>query len=530
MLHSSPIRAHLADTLLYRQWSSYRDWQYSHLFSYDVEKGKIEAVTSGELDFPATSGGFSISPSGKEICVVGKEVEHPATSTDKDLFLISINSEEKFRVRLTAENKAADGAPQYSPDGKYIAYLMQRVPDYESDRIRLAIYDRRTKKRTVLTEDFDNWVNGFIWSSDSRYIYFKAQEKGRYPVYRLEVDSANIKRILDAHTPGSMVITPNGKEIIFTRYSFTEPGDIWSYRIGEKQCLRRLTFFNEKLEAQVDIRPAEEHWVTGAGGTKIHMFIIKPHDFDSHTTYPVILNIHGGPQQMWDDSFWGDYQVYPGSGYIIALPNLRGSVGYGQDFTAAISGDYGGKVMQDIEKVSDYLASLPYVDKDRMGAMGWSWGGYAIMWLEGHTQRFKALASMMGLYDLPSFYGSTDELWFPEWDLKGTPWENEPDYRRFSPSSYVKNFKTPCLVITGEKDYRVPYTQSLQFFTALQKMGVPSRLIVFPNDGHMPNPDSMRLYYNAHLEWFYKYLGGKPAPYNSEKMIRNIVSDEQNEY
>jgi dipeptidyl aminopeptidase/acylaminoacyl peptidase len=262
-------------------------------------------------------------------------------------------------------------------------------------------------------------------------------------------------------------------------------------------------------------------WISSPTGAKIHTFIVKPHNFDPAKKYPLILNVHGGPQSQWADAFRGDWQVYPGSGYIVAFPNPHGSTGYGQEFTAEISKDFGGKVYEDVMAVADSLEKISWVDASRMGAMGWSYGGYMMMWLEGHTSRFKAIVSMMGLYDLPAFHGATEELWFPEWDLNGLPSTSE-HYIKFSPNHFTENFKTPCLVITGEKDYRVPYTQSLEFFTDLQQMNVPSRLIVFPNDGHWPSGiKSMPLYYNAHLDWFHTYLGGDPAPYDNLKIIRN---------
>ncbi len=206
---------------------------------------------------------------------------------------------------------------------------------------------------------------------------------------------------------------------------------------------------------------------------------------------------------------------------MLAFPNPHGSTGYGQEFTNAISRDWGGKVYEDVMSVTDYIAGLPYVDKEHMGAMGWSYGGYMMNWLQGHTTRFKAMVSMMGLFNLKSFYGATEELWFPQWDLGGTPWESD-DYVKWSPDSYVKNFKTPTLIITGERDYRVPYSQSLEYFTALQKRGIESELIVFKNDGHWPNHvKSMPFYYNAHLYWFNKFLGGEPAPYDMTKMWQN---------
>ncbi len=240
--------------------------------------------------------------------------------------------------------------------------------------------------------------------------------------------------------------------------------------------------------------------------------------------YPLILNVHGGPQSNWADAFRGDWQVYPGVGYIVAFPNPHGSTGFGQDYTAQISGDWGGRVYEDLMKVTDALEKLPYVDKERMGAMGWSYGGYMMMWFEGHTDRFKAIASMMGLYDLRSFHGATEELWFPEWDLKGKPWDSS-QYEKWSPSNSVKNFKTPALVISGERDYRVPYTQSLHFYTDLQLMKVPSKLIIYSEAGHWPSWYEMALYYTAHVEWFHKYLGGGAPPWSTEQFLRNAVFD-----
>jgi dipeptidyl aminopeptidase/acylaminoacyl peptidase len=336
-----------------------------------------------------------------------------------------------------------------------------------------------------------------------------------------------VSEILNVNTINSFDVTPDGKTVVVCRRSIAEPTELLRAQVkgeslGKKST--RLTFFNKELEETVDIRPPEEIWISSPTGKKIHTFLIKPHNFDPAKKYPAILNVHGGPQSQWADAFRGDWQVYPGAGYVIAFPNPHGSTGYGQEFTNAISQDWMGKVFEDIMAVADYLGDLEYVDENRLGAMGWSYGGYMMMWLEGHTDKFKAIVSMMGVYNLESMYGTTEELWFPEWDLGGPPWENEEYYSKASPHNYVENFKTPCLVITGEKDYRVNFTESLQFFTALQKMGVPSRLIVFENDGHWPSfVKSMPFYYNAHLDWFCQYLGGDPAPYDMVRMWRNMV-------
>jgi dipeptidyl aminopeptidase/acylaminoacyl peptidase len=359
-------------------------------------------------------------------------------------------------------------------------------------------------------------------------MFFTGPVEGQNPIYRLDVESRNITQVLADKTIDEFEFTRDAGQMVYSRRSTGDPSEIFSVQIsgGRASQPRRLTRINEAIAAEVDIRPAESMWVDGAGGAKIQVFIVKPHGFDPARKYPLILNVHGGPQSQWADAFRGDWQVYPGAGYVVAFANPHGSTGYGQEFTAAISGDYGGAVFEDLMKVTDALEKLPYVDRNRMGAMGWSYGGYMMNWFAGHTDRFKAIASMMGLFDLRSFYGATEELWFPEWDLKGQPW-NSDLYEKWSPSNYVKNFKTPTLVITGERDYRVPYTQSLQFFTALQKMNVPSKLMVYANAGHWPSWYEMALYYTAHLEWFNKYLGGEAPPWTSEQFLRNGVFDPQ---
>jgi dipeptidyl aminopeptidase/acylaminoacyl peptidase len=522
-LENGPVQAHLADALLYRHWTGWRDFQYSHLFAVTFE-GKVAAITAGQRDYPGFGQGWDLSPDGKEVCVTTNADPVPARSTNQDLFLIALEGDRTPR-NITGDNPAADQEPKYSPDGRFIAYKLQTKPGHESDRFRLAVYDRAAKTRRVLTETIDNWVDGFQWSADSQALWFTVQEQGRWPLYRVELATGKITRMLEGQSIKEFVVSADQKCVYLTKTRVGEPVEVWRYRFDTK-ALSRLTAFNQGVADEVDLRPAEEQWVQGADGKAIHVFLVKPHGFDPAKKYPLILNVHGGPQMMWSDTLRGDWQVYPGAGYIVAFPNPHGSTGYGQAFTDAISRDWDGKVMTDIDKVTEHLAALPYVDRDRMGAMGWSWGGYAMMWLEGRTTRFKALAAMMGVYDLRSMHGATEELWFPEHDLTGTPWQQAANYERMNPSSRVPAFKTPCLVITGERDYRVPYTQSLQFFTGLQEMGVPSRLIVFKNDGHWPDAlKSMPVYYNAHLEWFQKYLGGSPAPWKTEDLVRNLAFD-----
>lgn len=526
---NGPLHAHMATTLLYRHWTAWKDGQRTHVLLADVPTGTVRDLTPGDFDSPRyqLSGPlqYDFSPDSKELAVDSDHGSNLESSTNSDLWVVSVSGAQPPR-NITASNPSFDGNPKYSPDGKYIAYLVQKLPGYESDLFRLALYDRATGTSRVLTESFRNWVQDFEWASDSKSLYFDAAVEGDNPIFQLTLDTGAIQKILVDRTIDSFDISADGRRMVFVQRSVGSVPEVFAVDLagGSASAPERLSHFNDDFMNEVDVRPAERMWVAGAGGAKIEVFIVKPHDFDPSKKYPLILNVHGGPQSQWQDSFRGDWQVYPGAGYVVAFANPHGSTGYGQDFTSEISGDWGGQVFDDLMKVTDELAKLPYVDPDRMGAMGWSYGGYMMDWFEGHTNRFKAIASMMGVFDLRSMYGSTEELWFPEWEFKGQPW-NSADYDKWSPSSYVKNFKMPCMVISGERDYRVPYTQSLEFFTSLQKMNVPSKLFIYSRAGHWPSWYEMALYYTAHLEWFHGYLGGDAPPWTSEQFLRNGVFD-----
>ena len=523
--NDGPLKAHMADALLYRHWTSWRDGTFTHVLLLKVADGSLADLTPGEFDSPPFSlggeVGYAFAPDSREVAVVSNHDAVPARSTNADIWVVPIDENGKpgAAADITADNPAWDGSPAYSPDGRFIAYRAQKVPGYESDLFRVALYDRAAKTSRVLTESFRDWVTALQWLPDSSGLVFQAEVEGNTPLYQLDIATGSVHTLFTDAAIGAWALGSGG--VVYTRRSVGEPAEI--YRRGLDGGRRvKLTRANEALLAEVDVRPAETMWVSAPGGRRVEVFVVKPHGFDPARKYPLILNVHGGPQQQWTDSYRGDWQVYPGAGYIVAFPNPTGSNGYGQAFIDGISRDWGGKVFEDVMAVADALAKLPYVDASRMGAMGWSYGGYLMMWLEGHSDRFKAIASMMGVYDLRSMHCATEELWFPEYDLGGEPW-NSADYRTWSPSEFVKNFKTPCLVITGERDFRVPYTQSLQFFTDLQEMKVPSRLVVFSKAGHWPSWYEMAFYYDLHLDWFHRYLGGGAAPWDPEKFLRNEV-------
>ena len=519
---NGPLQANMADELLFRHWTEYSEGKVSHVLTFDPAAKKYFDLTPGKYNTPTfmvgESNGFNYSPDGKELCFFSKRVKDQASSTNSDLFIV--NADGSGTKNITEKNKSWDGNPIYSPDGKYIAYKLQLVPNFEADRYRLALYDRQKNETKIITDEFDNWIQDFEWSADSKTIYFTAEVMGYVPLYKIDIATMKIEKLSPNVTIGSFDVAPDQKFAYYICRLIDKPTEIYKLDLSTKAVIK-LTAFNDALISEVDFRPGEQMWVEGAAGKKIHVFIVKPHNFDPNKKYPLIFNVHGGPQSQWADALRGDWQVYPGAGYIVAFCNPHGSTGYGQSFTDAISGDWNGKVYEDLMKVTDALEKLPYVDKDRIGAMGWSYGGYMMNWFQGSTKRYKCLASMMGIYNLESMYGATEELWFVEWDLKGQPW-NSDLYKKLSPSSYVKNFSTPTLIISGEKDYRVPYTQSIEYFTVLQRLGIDSRLILFKNDGHWPSSvKSMPFYYNAHLDWFHKYLGGEPAQYDMDKMLKN---------
>jgi dipeptidyl aminopeptidase/acylaminoacyl peptidase len=522
------VSVHVADDLYYRHWTSWSDGRRAHILLVDARSGEVaKDLTPGDFESPTFSlggRGFAFSPDGRELCYVSNHEEREAESTNTDLWVVPVDGEitQTTARNLTAANGGYDVAPLYSPDGRSLAYISQETPGYEADLKRLAVLDRATGRTRYLTDrtSFPFWVDDMRWSADSRSLVFEAQHHGRNPLFRIPAAGGTPLELLRHATLMGWELTGGGEGVVYAHRSVAEPTEIFAASLTDPQP-RRLTTLNAALEAEVDFRPAEELWIPGDDGRQVHCFLVKPHGFDPARKYPLILNVHGGPQSQWADAFRGDWQVYPAKGYVVAFPNPTGSTGYGQDLTDAITGEWGGRPYRDLMQVMDALERLPFVDADRVGVMGWSYGGYMTMWMQGHTTRFKAIASMMGVYDLEASYGATEELWFPEHDLRGTPWDSA-DYQTWSPSNFVNAFRTPSLVITGELDYRVPYTQSLQYYTALRKMGVPARLVVFPEAGHWPSWKEMAVYYREHLQFFDRYLGAPssaapPAGRTSER-------------
>jgi dipeptidyl aminopeptidase/acylaminoacyl peptidase len=507
---ANKVKARVYTSLLYRHWTAYQGRQRRHLLVQSLETGRLQDFTPGNVDVPPFSlggpDGYAISPDSIEFTYVSNTDADLSTSTNSDLFTVAISGGEPKRITT---NPGADEGPVYSPDGRYLAYRTQLRSGYESDQWRLAVLERDTAKLNVLTESSDRPVDSFTFTPDSKFIFYTTSDHGTHPIAMIPVAGGPIRVIAQGRSSlDDVQFTPDGKTMIYTEQSGSHPVEILKTTSGGGGGVP-LTNLNRALLDQYDLTPLEVITVDGADGAKVDSFVVKPPGFDSHKRYPVLFLIHGGPEGEWGEEWtyrW-NAQVFAGAGFLVVMPNPRGSTGYGQKFTDGVNGDWGGQAYNDVMATADYVAALPYADRDRMCAAGGSYGGYMIDWILGHTDRFRALVSHAGVYDLRSEAGATDELWFTKWEFKGFPWENPDMYERWSPSNFVKEFKTPTLVTLGELDYRVPMSQGEQLFTALQQQRVPSKLIQFPDEGHwILKPQNSALWYSSVIGWLNEFV------------------------
>ncbi len=502
-----------------RHWDEWIDENWQHLFIQPVSGGKpIDVMPHERFDTPLKPfGGVSEitwSPDAKEIAYTCKKVDDFECSTNSDIYVFNLSTVET--TNITKGLPGFDKDPLYSPDGKWIAFHSQKRAGFESDRIRLMLYNRQTGEITELSKTLDQWVGQMIWSPDSKYIYFSAENGPVVPIYRISVPDGKWNIVIEKQMnfDDGLQITPDGKYLVFGGRDMMHPTNIYSVGTDGKDFVQ-ITFINEDILHKLKKTDIRSRWITSTDGKKFHTWVIYPPDFDSTKTYPMITYCQGGPQATISQYFsfrWNLY-TYASQGYIVVAPNRRGLPGFGQAWNDAISGDWGGMPMTDILVATDEIAKEPYVDKKRMAAIGASAGGYAVFWLEGHNEgRFSAFVSHCGVFNLVSEYGATEELWFPNWENGGPYWKgnNMDYYRKNSPHFYVDKWDAPILISTGEKDFRVPFTQSLEAFTVAQVKGLPSELIVFPEQSHwVLKPQESILWFHEVFNFLDKYCKNK---------------------
>lgn len=512
----SLVKASIFTELMYRSWDHWRGEKRSHLFLFDLGTKEYTDITFGSRsDVPPIDLGsdhdYSFSPDGKEIAFTMNTDKVVATSTNNDIFIINsadIKKNAATPFKQISKSKGNDCQPVYSPDGKFIAFTSMARAGFEADKKSILLYNRSNGEIKNLTEKLDVTAAQIIWSPDSKYIYFDAETEIYNSIFKIEIATGKYNVLIGKHDNLGLALSGDGKNIFFKQQRSNLPFEIFSIntnRGDEKQ----ITFINKDLLSQLEMNEIESFWSKGANGAKVQSFIVKPPFFDPNKKYPMIFLIHGGPQGHWSDDFhyrWNT-QMFASKGYVVVATNPRGSQGYGQKFCDEISRDWGGKVYTDLMNACDYaIKNYKFIDPKNTFAAGASYGGYMINWIEGHSNRFNALVSHDGVFNLESMVGTTEELWFPIWEYGSIYWKDRTDYEKFSPNRFVKNFKTPMLVVHSGNDFRVPEGQAMELFTALQLMNVDSKFLYFPDESHfVTKPQNARLWWNTIFDWFEKH-------------------------
>ncbi len=503
----------LFDQLFIRHWDTWEDGLRSHVFVMPAEGGSaIDVMKKMDVDSPPKPFGgaeeIAFTPDDRAIvftaCDVGRSA---AWSTDLDLYAAPIDGSGSPEC-LTQANEATDAHPVFSPDGKTLAYLAMREPGYEADRLRVVLRPWPAGKERVLTEEWDRSPQDIVWSRDGKSIFTTAGNLGQVSLFGIDVKSGTAATLVKEGTLRSPSLA--GDRIVFGMEHLKSPLELYSVKTNGKE-MRAITKINAEKVASALMGEPEQFTFKGWNDETVYGYVVEPASFDASKKYPVAFLIHGGPQGSFGNDFhyrWNP-QAYAGAGYAVVMVDFHGSTGYGQKFSDSIRDDWGGKPLEDLKKgLAAALEKYPWLDGSRVGALGASYGGYMINWIAGNwPDGFKCLVSHDGNLDERAAYYDTEELWFPEWDHMGTPWDNPDGYEKQNPVNFVGNWKTPMLVVHGGKDFRVVETQGISTFTALQRRGIPSKLLYFPDENHwVLKPHNSIQWHETVIAWLDQWL------------------------
>ncbi|HEY2684305.1 MAG TPA: S9 family peptidase [Steroidobacteraceae bacterium] len=504
----------LYQSIFIRHWDAWSDGRRSQLFSMplnaDGTAGAPVNVSGGLGDVPGKPFGgredYAISPDGTTVAFAVRGMQGEPWSTNFDIYLAPADGSAKPKD-LTSDNLAWDAQPAFSPDGSQLAYLAQDRPGFEADRFHLALIDLHSLAKHALTQNWDRSITAFAWSRDGKTLYATADHLGQRPLWTVDVASGRASAITGAGEVEGFSVGTN--KVFYAMSSLGGPADLYSVGFGGGRA-SELTHLNQSLLEKRKLGEYTQFSFPGWNGENVFGYLVKPVDFKKDHKYPVAFLIHGGPQGSFGNawSYRWNPQAFAGAGFAAVMIDFHGSTGYGQAFTDSISGDWGGKPLEDLKAgLETALKQNPWLDADHMCALGGSYGGFMINWIASQwPDRFKCLVSHDGILDQRSMYYGTEELWFPEHEFGGPEYQNPAAYEKFNPVAHVSQWKTPMLVIHGQQDFRVPDTQGIGVFTALQRRGIPSELLYFPNENHwvLKPADSIE-WYDTVLKWLNRW-------------------------